>query len=44
MKSVNSYFYLTRVTWNETREVVEGGEEDAEYKTYMIGATMIGVP
>ena len=43
MKSLNSYFYLTRVTWNETREVIEG-EGDAEYKTYLIGATMIGVP
>jgi len=44
MKQVNSFFYLTRVTWNETRsgEVADG--VDAEYKTYLIGGTALGVP
>lgn len=41
-KAVNSYFYLTRVTWNETR-LAESGEEE-EYKTYLIGGTLLGVP
>lgn len=37
-----STFYLARLTWNETRQ---DGEDDAEeYKTYLIGATLVGVP
>lgn len=41
-KVVNSYFYLTRVNWNETRPT-ETGEEEV-YKTYLVGATLLGVP
>lgn len=45
VKAVNSYFYLTRLTWNETKDepqLVEG--EDSEYKTYLIGASLVGLP
>ena len=60
IKSVNSYFYLTRLTWNETRTGEEAVEKksvnseveeqqqqedpDLEYKTYLIGATLVGLP
>ena len=37
-KAANSHFYLTRLTWNETNS------DGEEYKTYMIGATFVGVP
>jgi len=40
---MNSHFYLTRVTWNETKTSTEA-EEDPEYKTYLIGATGLGSP
>lgn len=36
-------FYLTRLSWNETRLNPQEGE-DAEYKTYLIGASHVGVP
>ena len=42
-----SSFYLVRLTWNETRtDVPVEGEEvnSSEYKTYLIGATMVGIP
>lgn len=42
-KAASSYFYLTRISWNETRLAEETGEEE-EYKTYLIGGTLIGVP
>lgn len=48
VKAVNSYFYLTRLTWNETKELQAGAtlaeDEDAEYKTYLIGASLVGLP
>ena len=39
-----SSFYLVRLTWNETRTDEPAEGEDKEYKTYLIGATMIGIP
>lgn len=45
MKAANSYFYLTRMTWNETHlESPEGALDDPIDKSYLIGATLIGVP
>ena len=46
IKSVNSQFYLTRLTWNETKTIDSNEDKDAdlEYKTYLVGATLVGVP
>ena len=40
-KAAQTHFYLTRLTWNET-QIGEEGEQ--EYKTYLIGASLVGVP
>ena len=39
-----SSFYLVRLTWNEARTDEPAEGEDKEYKTYLIGATMVGIP
>lgn len=40
---MHSWFYLTRITWNETIPATEDTEA-SEYKTYLIGGTFIGLP
>lgn len=43
---MHSKYYLTRVTWNETHSVTneDGTEGIEEYKTYLIGGSVVGVP
>ena len=38
LKVINSIWYLTRLSWNETDS---SGEE---YKTYMLGGSIVGMP